>query len=423
MESSSAFSQLAENNKVSEIIQIAVAVREKIAKGEKIFNLTIGDFDPNIYPIPDELKEGVINAYKNNQTNYPPPDGLPELREAIVKLLKERGELDYDTKEIAISGGARPVIYATYLTLVDEGDTVLFPVPSWNNNHYSDLIKGKQVFFETSAENNFMPTAADLKPHIKEARMIALCSPLNPTGTTIKKKDLEEICDLVLAENSARKEAGEKPLYLMYDQIYWALTHGDTVHYNPVSLRPEMKEYTINIDGISKSLSATGVRVGWAMASKAVIGKMIPILTHIGAWAPKPEQLATANYLNNLDKYDAFIADIKTKITASLTGLYDGFKTLKLEGFKVDAIAPEAAIYLTVQFALHGKTTANGQVLKTTEAITQYLLDEAKVAVVPFYAFGASRDSDWFRISVGTCKPEDINEIIESLRSVFKLLK
>jgi aspartate aminotransferase len=422
MEKGSQFSYLAENNKVSEIIKIAVAVRGKIAAGEKIHNLTIGDFDPNIYPIPSDLKDAIVKSYQNNQTNYPPPDGMPELRSAIVKLLKERGGLDYDTNEIAISGGARPVIYATFLTLVDEGDTVLFPVPSWNNNHYSDLTRGKQVFFETSPENNFMPTAADLKPYIKSATLIALCSPLNPTGTTIKKDDLVDICDLVLAENESRKKAGTKPLYLMYDQIYWALTHGETVHYNPVSLRPAMKEYTINIDGVSKSLSATGVRVGWAMASKEVIGQMIPILTHIGAWAPKPEQIATASFLNDLNSYDKFITAIKVQITASLTGLYDGFKALKVEGFKVDAIAPEAAIYLTVQFALHGKKTIDGTVLNTTEEITKYLLDEAKVAVVPFYAFGASTDSDWFRISVGTCKEEDVKDIIGSLKLALQKL-
>ena len=105
------FSQLAENNKVSEIIKIAVAVRAKIAAGEKIHNLTIGDFDPNVYPIPSDLKEAVVKSYQANQTNYPPPDGMPELRNAIVNLLKEKGGLNYDASEIAISGGARPVIY------------------------------------------------------------------------------------------------------------------------------------------------------------------------------------------------------------------------------------------------------------------------------------------------------------------------
>jgi aspartate aminotransferase len=250
-----------------------------------------------------------------------------------------------------------------------------------------------------------------------------LCSPLNPTGTTFRKKDLEEICDLILAENEIRNSKGKKPLYLMYDHIYWELTHGTTTHYNPVTLRPEMKKYTVFVDGISKSLAATGVRVGWAMGPKKIIEKMKLILTHIGAWAPKAEQIATAAYLNNTKEYDKFLTDIKTKINDRLIGFYKGFQSLKKEGFHVDAIAPEAAIYLTVQFALHNQKTSDGRVLKTTQDVTKYILDEAKVALVPFYAFGASPDSSWYRLSVGTCKVEDVEAVIEHLRAALKKLK
>ncbi|MCX6296077.1 MAG: aminotransferase class I/II-fold pyridoxal phosphate-dependent enzyme, partial [Bacteroidetes bacterium] len=225
---------------------------------------------------------------------------------------------------------------------------------------------------------------------------------LNPTGTTFRKKDLEEICDMILAENEKRELENKKPVYLMYDQIYWALTFGDTKHYNPVSLRPEMKNYTVFVDGISKSLSATGVRVGWSMGPKKIIEKMKSILTHVGAWAPKAEQMATATYLDDLNSYDKYLVENKTKINDRLVDIYKGFKSLKEEGFNVDAIAPEAAIYLTVQIALHGKVKADGTILNTTQDITKYILDEAKVALVPFYAFGASKDSNWYRLSVGT---------------------
>jgi len=416
-------SNLATNIIGSEIIKLAADVNEKIKKGEKIYNLTIGDFNPKVFSIPSELKKAIISAYEDDQTNYPAADGMPELRQAISKLLKERGELEYAPEEIVIAGGARPVIYAIFLTLVDEGDTVVFPVPSWNNNHYAYLSHAKSVVIETTAKNKFMPTAGDLKPYISSATLIALCSPLNPTGTTFKKNDLEEICDLILNENNTRVVSGKKPLYLMYDQIYWALTHGETKHYNPVTLRPEMKNYTVFVDGISKSLAATGVRVGWAMGPKPIIDKMKSILTHIGAWAPKAEQIASANYLNDLNKFDEFLDDIKTKINDRLVAFYKGFQSLKADGLKVDVIAPEAAIYLTVQFALHGQQTAEGQVLKTTADITKYILDEAKVAFVPFYAFGTSPDSSWYRLSVGTCKLEDVDVIIENLRTALKKLK
>lgn len=415
-------SKLAENIIGSEIIKLAAEVNEKIKKGEKVYNLTIGDFNPKVFPIPAQLKRAIIQEYENDQTNYPAADGMAELRTAVSKLLKERGELDYKPEEIVIAGGARPVIYAIFRALVDQGDTVLFPVPSWNNNHYTYLNNAEAILIETKAEHKFMPTAADLKPHISKANLVALCSPLNPTGTTFRKNDLEEICDLILAENTKRNAEGKKPLYLMYDQIYWALTFGETKHYNPVTLRPEMKNYTIFVDGISKSLAATGVRVGWSMGPKKVIDKMKSILTHIGAWAPKAEQVASAVYLDNLKEYDQFLGEIKTKINDRLVGFYKGFQALKAEGFKVDAIAPEAAIYLTVQFSLHGLKTPEGKVLATTQDVTKFILDDAQVALVPFYAFGASPDSSWYRLSVGTCKLEDVTGVIENLRKSLKKL-
>lgn len=415
-------SQLAQNITGSEIIKLAADVNEKIKQGHKIYNLTIGDFNPDLFPIPSELKKQIINAYQDNQTNYPPSDGMPDLKKAVANLLKERGDLNYKTEEILITGGARPVIYAIFLTLVDEGDLVVFPVPSWNNNHYSYLTKAKYKMIETLPENNFMPSAKDLMPFISTATLISLCSPLNPTGTTFKKNDLEEICDLILEENKKRSLENKKPLYLLFDQIYWALTFGQTKHYNPVSLRPEMKNYTIFVDGISKSLAATGIRLGWSMGPKNIIDKMKSILTHIGAWAPKAEQVAAAVFLNNLEHYDEYLNEIKIKINDRLVSFYNGFLNLKKEGFDVDAISPEAAIYLTVQFRLHGKKTNSGSVLNTTADITKYLLEEAKVAIVPFYAFGASDNSNWYRISVGNCDLEDVNSIINNLRFALKNL-
>jgi len=405
----------------SEIIKLAAEVNEKIKQGEHIYNMTIGDFSPAQFPIPSALKQYIIEEYSSDQTNYPEADGMLDLRKAVSNLLKERGDLTYATDELLIAGGARPVIYAIYRVLVNPNDTVIFAVPSWNNNHYSYLNGAKSVVIEAKPENNFMPSAADIRPHIGEACMVALCSPQNPTGTVFSKEGLEEICDMILEENS-RRGPNQKPVYLMYDQIYWALTFGNTQHYNPVSLRPAMKEYTVFVDGISKSLSATGVRVGWAMGPKSIIAKMKAILSHVGAWAPKAEQLATARFLMDLHLYDAFLEEQKEKIYTRLKGFYDGFSALKAEGYAVDAIAPQAAIYLTIKFDLHGKRTADGRVLETTQDVTSYILNEAKLAIVPFYAFGAATSSPWYRMSVGTCSVADIEQVITNLRTALSKL-
>jgi aspartate aminotransferase len=415
-------SKLAQNLRGSEIIKIAGEINELKRQGQNIANLTIGDFDSNIYPIPTQLKDGIIAAYNDNQTNYPPADGMLNLRESVSAFLNNRYALEYAPSQILISGGSRPLIYSTFLAVVDPGDKVVFPTPSWNNNHYCDLTGAVSVMIPTRPENNFMPTADEIRPHIKGAALLALCSPLNPTGTMFGKKDLEEICDLVIAENKTRA-AGEKPLYLLYDQIYSQLTFGEHRHYDPVTLRPELKEYTIFIDGASKCFASTGVRVGWGFGPAHVINNMKAIVGHMGAWSPKAEQVAMAKFLANDTYVDTYLSDIKTKIQTSLTTLYNGFQELKSEGFNVDAIEPMGAIYLTLKIDYTGKTAPDGTVLNSPADINFYLIKEAKVALVPFSAFGTDDDVNWFRASVGASTLQDIEAMIPRIKDALSKLK
>ncbi len=405
----------------SEIIKIGNEVNDMKRKGAQIANLTIGDFDPSIFPIPKELEQAIIKAYQEGHTNYPPAEGILALRETIVAVLKDRYHLDYTTKDILVSGGSRPLIYATYLALIDPGDKVIYPAPSWNNNHYCHLSSANGIAVETTVENNFMPTAAQLKPHLKGATLLALCSPLNPTGTMFTAEQLAEICDIVLEENKSRG-LDEKPLYIMYDQIYSLLTFGKA-HVNPVSLRPEMKDYTIYIDGISKCLASTGVRVGWAFGPENIIGKMKSLLGHIGAWAPKAEQVAVASYFADKIKVDEFLSSFKTQVQASLDELYNGFQSLKNEGFAVDAVVPMGAIYLTLKIDYIGKTTPEGDLLKNSADVNFYLIKEAQTALVPFSAFGNEENMPWFRASIGGCSLEDIKNMTPRIKNALAKLK
>ncbi len=415
-------SKLAQGLKGSEIIKIAGEVNALKAKGEVIYNQTIGDFDASIFPIPEELNMEIVKAYNNNQTNYPAANGMEPLRASVSSYLSENLGLDYDKDDILISGGARPLIYAIYQTILDIDDTVLYPVPSWNNDAYTYLSRNNAVIIETTVENNFMPTAADIKPHVRDVNLIALCSPLNPTGTTFTKEALLEISELVIEENKRRSIENIKPLYVLYDQIYWQLTYGETVHYNPVELVPEMRAYTIFVDGISKAFAATGVRVGWAFGPNHVIIKMKALLSHIGAWAPKAEQMATAAYLQQGKQVSDYLTHIKSELNERLVTFHKGFCDLEYKGYAVKAIEPQAALYLTVQFDLVGKTTPDGTTLNTIQDVTSYLLKAARLAIVPFYAFGTSTDSNWFRLSVGTAKKEDIQTIFDLLENALKQL-
>ncbi len=415
-------SKLATNLIGSEIVKIGNEVNEMKAKGAEIANLTIGDLNSNIYPIPELLKEEIQKAYQENLTNYPPANGLQSLRKAVENDLKSRWNLDYSANsEILITAGSRPLIYAIFKTIVDEGDKVVYPIPSWNNNHYAYMTSAEGIEIKTTPENNFLPTADDLRDKLKGAVLLCLCSPLNPTGTMFSKEQLSEICQLILEENASRKP-DEKPLYLMYDQIYSNITF-DAKHYDPVSLFPEMKDFTIYVDGISKCLAATGVRVGWSFGPAHIIGKMKALLTHVGAWAPKPEQEATARFYSNENNVNQFVTSFKNKLEASLKLLHNGIQNLKNKGLAVESIEPMGALYLTIKLDYLGKKKPNGEVIENTTDLVFYLISEGGVALVPFSAFGDSRESPWFRASVGGLSIDEIEAMLPKLENALNKLK
>ncbi len=413
-------SHIAEKLIGSEIIKIAGQVNAQKAAGAEITNLTIGDLNSEIYPIPELLKEEIKKAYDHNLTNYPPAPGLLSLRTAIADDLLSRWNQEYAVDEILVSAGSRPLIYGVYKAIVDPGEKVIYPVPSWNNNHYAYLSSADAIEIPTTAEHNFLPTAEELQPHVENAVLLALCSPLNPTGTLFTREQLSEICELVIAENK-RRGPDEKPLYILYDQIYALLTFGPE-HFNPVMFYPELRDYTIMIDGTSKCFAATGVRVGWSFGPKHVISKMTELLGHVGAWAPKPEQHAVGVLLNHPDAVNLYLDHYKSRLNNSLRYLHQAVQQLKNEGLKVDSIEPMGALYLTIKLDYIGQTTAEGDTIKNSTALVSYLIDKAGVALVPFSAFGTGPEAPWFRASVGAVSLEELQAMVPRLRNALTQL-
>lgn len=405
----------------SEILKIAAEIRTIVAGGQKVCNLTVGDFDAKQFRIPAFLEEELKAAITAGETNYPPSDGILTLRQSLQRFYKSELGLDYPIPGILVTGGARPAIYGTYRILVDPGDAVVYTVPSWNNNHYCWQVGAVQRPVVCTPQESFLPTRAKLESAIRGARLLALNSPLNPTGTAFTAEVLGDLCDMVLEEN-ARRGPGERPLYLMYDQVYWMLTFGDVKHVTPVALRPKMRDYTIFVDGISKPFASTGLRVGWAVGPSDLIAAMSNILGHVGAWAPRPEQVATAKLLDRLDVIRAYHGKELAGMQARLDLLHGGLLALKRDGFPVDALRPMGAIYLTARFALAGKRTKEGATLRTNEEIRRYLLNAAGCAIVPFQAFGAQDEGGWFRMSIGAVSPEEIREMFPRLRAALGAL-
>ncbi len=415
-------SEMADGLVGSEILRIAGEIRAMLRAGKSICNLTVGDFDPKQFPIPARLKSGIAKALESGETNYPPPDGMLELRQAVQRYYARELGLDYPLESVLIAAGARPVIYGMFRAVVDEGDRVVFPVPSWNNPHYVHMSGAVEVVIPTTAENNFQPTLAQLQPELRTARLICLGSPLNPTGTLIDPGVLKEICEAIVAENQRREQSNERPLYLMYDHIYWPINVGEVKHVTPPGLVPEMARYTIFVDGISKAFAATGVRVGWTLGPADVIERMSAILTHVGAWAPRAEQVATVALLDDVEGCAEYHVAFMGGVQRRLDAMYEGLMRMKAKGLPVDAISPQGAIYVSGRFHPFGKKTPDGKVLKTNEDVRAWILATTQIGIVPFQAFGVPEDTGWYRLSVGAVTVEQINEALPRLEAAMGTL-
>jgi aspartate aminotransferase len=406
----------------SEILRISGEIRALVASGRTVCDLTVGDFSPQQFPIPEPLKKAVHAALDKGETNYPPSAGLNALREAVRRLYARDLGLEYPLESILITGGSRPVIYAIYRTLCDPGDRVVYPVPSWNNNHYVHMVGGAGVPVLCRPEGRFLPTAEALQAALPGARLLCLNSPLNPAGTALSADTLASVCDAILDENRRREGRGERPLYLLYDHVYWMLCFGGTVHVTPPELRPEMARYTLFVDGISKGFAATGLRVGWAVGPVDIVSRMSAIVGHVGAWAPRPEQVATAALLDDPTAIREFHAQFLRRLQSRLERLHQGVQEMKAQGLPVDSLPPMGAIYLTARVHPFGKRAPDGTVLRTNEQVRRYLLDAAGVATVPFQAFGCAEDDGWHRLSVGAVSERDIEEALPRLAQALRAL-
>ena len=416
------FGAMADGLRGSEILRIANEIRAMGVLGQKVCDLTVGDFSPQQFPIPETLKTALASAIARGETNYPTAAGMPALREAVLGFYRRELELDYPLESVVITSGSRPGIYGTFRTLVDPGDVVVYPAPSWNNNHYTHLVGGTGVALTCRAADNFMPSREAVRAAIPGTRLLCLCSPQNPTGSVFARDVLQGVCDDVLAENESRARRGERPLYVLFDQVYWMLTFGAARHFTPPGLVPEMARYTVLVDGISKAFAATGLRVGWAVGPVDVIAKMTALFGHVGAWAPRPEQLATIELLEDDAAVQAFSETFKRGVQLRLHALGDGFQRMKADGLPVDCLAPAGAIYLTARIAPFGRRTPAGEELRTTDDVRRYVLSAAGIAAVPFSAFAMKDDDGWFRLSVGAVSLADIEQAIPRISAALRAL-
>ncbi len=399
----------------SMILGISGQVRAAIAAGQEICNLTVGDFDPAQFPIPTALRDATVAAYDAGQTNYPPAEGVPELRRAICDWYARDLGIAITPDWVVVASGARPVMYAIYRLFLEPGDEQLFPAPSWNASYYGQITGAKATPLPTRAEDGFFPDPEALKTSLRTAQLFSLNSPLNPTGTVIAPARLSAIARAIVGENNLRRAEGRRPVMWMWDQVYWQLCFGEVQHAHPCALVPEVAPYVVTVDAISKAFAATGLRVGWAVLPPPLANAMKALIGHIGAWAPRPEQIATAAWLSQPDAIAAFRRDFHAAIQARLNLLHKALTALG-----IPHIAPAGAIYLSVRFDVFGRPGVDGAPMKTNEDIRRWLLSAAGIAVVPFQAFEMAEDTGWFRISVGAVSIPSLQAAMERLGRVWE---
>ncbi|MGI8548494.1 MAG: pyridoxal phosphate-dependent aminotransferase [Gemmatimonadaceae bacterium] len=405
----------------SAILKIANEIRARVKSGAEVIDLSVGDFDPNYFPIPEKLSHAVQRALASGVTNYPPPPGVLSLRRAVSRYVERACGVRYPIESILIASGGRPILYGAYRTVVSAGDTVVYSVPSWQNEAYICLSQANAVVLEAKSANGFQPTLDDIAPHIRSARLISLCSPGNPSGTVMDPDMLRSILGAVVEENNRRLRDGngkQRPLFVLYDQIYGSLRVSGDRHRYPTALVPQSAPYVMSMDGVSKAFASTGLRVGWLLAPPAIARKMGELVSHVGAWAPHAEQVGVAEFLEDADAVTQYRDEMDRKIHERLESVYTGFVAMREEGLPVDCIYPDGAIYVSVQFRLRGRRIG-GRTIENNEMVRSLLLEKAGVGLIPFQAFGLMDESGWMRLSVGAVSMQQIREVFPRVRALL----
>lgn len=387
----------------SETLAMARKCRELKSLGHDVINLSIGEPDFNT---PEFIKQAAKEAIDKNYSHYPPVAGYADLQEVICKKLKRDNKLDYKPNQVVVSTGAKQAIANVLLVLLNPGDEVLVPVPYWVS--YKELIKlaeAKPVFIPSGIEKDFKVTAQQIEEAITpRTKMMIFSSPCNPSGSVYSRKELAEIASVI---------AKYPDIFVVSDEIYELINFGHT--HESIAQFENIAERVIVINGVSKGFAMTGWRLGYS-ASSAMVARACDKLQG---------QITSATCsISQRAAMAALLADPLT--SANLIMMRQTFQkrrdlliglTNSISGMRVNR--PAGAFYLFPDVsAYYGKTCAN-TTIRSCEDITDFLLSEAYVALVPGSAFG---DPDCIRISYATSE-DKISEAMKRIAIALAKLK
>ena len=371
------------NIKPSPTIAVTTKARELQAAGKDVIGLGAGEPD---FDTPDNIKQAAKNAIDKGETKYTAVDGTPALKEAIVRKFKRENGLDYTPANITVGAGGKQVIYNALMVTLNQGDEVIIPAPYWvSYPDITSLAEGVPVFVHGDPNNSFKIKAEDLRKVItNKTKWLILNSPSNPTGGAYSKKDLREIADVLL----------DYPhVHIMTDDIYEHIIYDGFKFHTIAAVEPKLKDRTLTLNGVSKSYSMTGWRIGYAAGSVELIKAIAMIQSQSTSNPTSISQAAAVEALNGPQDYIPKNAELFRKRRDMVVGLLND-----IEGISCNK--PEGAFYVFPSCKeLIGKKTPAGNILKNDNDFAAYLLEDALVAVVPGVAFGAE---GFFRISYAT---------------------
>lgn len=378
----------------STTLAITAKAKEMKAQGIDVIGLGAGEPDFNT---PQNIMDAAIDSMQQGYTKYTPSGGLPALKQAIIEKFKRDNQLEYKPNEIIVGVGAKHVLYTLFQVILNEGDEVIIPIPYWVS--YPEQVKlagGVPVYIEATSEQNYKITAEQLKNAITDkTKAVIINSPSNPTGMVYTREELEAIAKIALENN----------ILIVSDEIYEKLLYNGAEHFSIAQISEEVKAQTIVINGVSKSHSMTGWRIGYAAGNADIINAMTDLASHSTSNPTTASQYAAIEAYNG--PQDS-VEEMRKAFEYRLETIYP--KLSAIPGFKV--VKPQGAFYLLPDVSEAAQKTGFASVDEFASA----LLTEANVAVIPGSGFGAPST---IRISYAT----SLNLIEEAIERIDRFVK
>lgn len=378
---------------------ISTKAKQMRAQGIDVIGFGVGEPD---FDTPLHIKEAAITAIREGFTKYTPASGITELKEAIAEKFRRDNGLEYSLSQIAVSCGAKHSIHNVLQAICDPGDEVIFASPYWVS--YIEMVKlaaGESVIVATKPDNNFCLQPEDIEKAISgKTKAIIINSPSNPTGTIYSWDTLTAIAQLALKHQ----------FYVIADEVYEKLIYDGNEHHSIATLDDDIKEITIVVNGVSKAYSMTGWRIGYAAGPEDVIAGLGRIQSHNTS---NPNSIAQKAALQALTGPQDEVEKMRVEFESRRDYIASRFDAI--EG--ISSVRPQGAFYIFPDISAYYGKTLKGVTIKNSTDFAAYLLNEARVAVVPGAAFGCD---DYMRLSFAT-SIENIEKGLDRIKEALKM--